>query len=452
MRGWQLGGCVRRQWILQLAMGGTFGLLLSLAGCNQQRPQQAEAPTPEFTVAHPIVMENSIDFDEYTGRTDAIQSVEVRARVTGYLDKIHFVDSEVVQQGTLLFTIDPRPYVAERNRAEGEVTRLKSRRDRLQIDVDRVTSLVKTNAASRQEYDKALGDRAEVEGELLAAQAALDKAVLDLGFTEVKAPITGRISRRLITEGNLVSAGGLGGAGTLLTTIVSQDPIYVYCDCSEANMLKYQALSSEGSRKSGRDFGIPIYIGLAHETGYPREGKIDFIDNKVDASTGTILARGIFSNSDEFLKPGMFVRVRVPGTAVYSAILVPERAIGTQQGEKFLFVVGKNEEGKEVVEHRKVKLGALKDAYRVIESGVKAEDQIVIAAMARVRPGMVLKPKLIELPKPESIENEKKAIEQMNAAEPQPTARSKAAAERSVAGSAERKQESAPVSTEAPKP
>lgn len=288
----------RRSWWAVLA---SIVILSQVLGCGGQAAPGAKdsPPPPTFSVAHPLVVKDSIDFDEYTGRTDAIQSVEIRARVSGYLDKIHFVDSQIVQQGDLLFTIDPRPYVAEKNRADGDVARLKARRDRLQSDVDRISSLIKTNAASRQEYDKTLGDRAEVEGELMAAQAALDHAALDLNFTEIKAPISGRISRRLITEGNLVSAGGAGGGGTLLTTIVSLDPIYVYCDCSEANMLKYQSMSGEGSRKGAREFGLPMFIGLANETGYPREGYVDFIDNCVDASTGTVLARGVFKNQDE---------------------------------------------------------------------------------------------------------------------------------------------------------
>lgn len=441
-----IGGSRHAAWVSGLALIG-LGFVLGCGGPPGPGMMGGEPPTPTFTVAHPLVNPNSIDFDEYTGRTDAIESVEIRARVNGHLDKIHFVDSQIVHQGDLLFTIDPRPYVSEKNRAEGDVTRLKARRERLQADVERISSLIKSNAASRQEYDKTLGDRAEVEGELMAAQAALEHASLDLNFTEIRSPITGRISRRLITEGNLVSA-GVGGSGTLLTTIVSLDPIYVYCDCSEANMLKYQTLSGNGSRKSARDFSIPMFIGLANEEGYPREGIIDFVDNRVDASTGTILARGLFKNEDEYLKPGMFVRVRVPGTGVYSALLVPERAIGTQQGQKFVFVV--NNENK--VEQRNVKLGLLKDSMRVIKEGVKEEDKIVIAAMARVRPGMKIDPKLIKLEKPAAFDNELKAIERMKSADISPAARVGTGETKVVDMPPAKEAEAKPEEAPAPKP
>lgn len=371
----------------------SIALALVLTACKPE-PILVDAPPLSITVAHPIEQQ-IIDTDEYTGHVEAVDYVEVRARVSGYMQKVHFKDGQLVKKGDVLFTIDPRPYEAETKRTEGEVVRLKARVDRLSKDANRAKKLFERQAASQEEIDKVVGDLAEATGELAAAEAANEKAQLDLSFTRVIAEVDGRISRNYVTVGNLVSAGGAGGEGTLLTTIVSTNPMYVYCDASEANVLKYQRLQREGKRENARDENsrIPMFIGLADEEGCPHEGHIDFVDNRIDPDTGTLRARGVFDNSSGYLTPGMFVRIEVPGSNEYTALLIPERAIGSDQGIRYVYVVN----DKNVVETRDVKVGTRHGSLRVIESGLAKQDRVVTQAMARVRPGMIVEPRLVDL-------------------------------------------------------
>jgi RND family efflux transporter MFP subunit len=337
----------------------------------------------------------------------ASEFVEIRARVSGYLQQIHFADGALVDAGEVLFTIDPKPYEAEVDRGKGEVSQFEARVDRLTKDFDRTKRLFETKSASQEAFDQVAGDLGEARAGLAAAKAALQRSELDLGYTRVTSPINGRVSNHEVSQGNLIT-GGTTGQGTLLTTVVSVDPMYVYVDASEQRVLKYQALALAGKRKSARDgTRVPMFIGLANEKGTPHEGYIDFVDNRLDPNTGTIKARGLFNNDQNILTPGFFVRVRVPGSGRYEAVLVPEKSIGTQQNERFMLVL--NEDN--VAQYRPVKLGSTHDSLRVIESGLLAGERFIVSALARVRPGTKVDPQMITIDPPASLGDVPKAAE-----------------------------------------
>jgi membrane fusion protein, multidrug efflux system len=379
---------------LSLTLGS---IVLFMAGCHQAPPPLTAPPPPTISVARPIA-QSIIDYDEYQGRIEPSESVEIRARVSGYLDQIHFADGAIVVAGDILFTIDPKPYEAEVNRAKGEVGQLEARVERLTKDFDRSKRLLETKSASQESFDQVAGDLGEAKAGLLAAKAALQRAELDLGYTRVVSPISGRVSMHEVSQGNLIS-GGTSGQGTLLTTVVALEPMYVYVDAPERQVLKYQRLQAEGKRKSARDGHVPMFIGLADEKGTPHEGYIDFVDNRLDSNTGTIRARGVFDNEQRFLQGGYYVRVRVPGSGQYDAILVPERSIGTQQNERYMLVL--DAESKAI--YRPVELGTVHDGLRVITAGLKADERFVVNALARVRPGMKVDPQEIQIEPPASL-------------------------------------------------
>ena len=367
-------------------------LLSALGGCKKQSPPAP--PPPTVSVVQPVERE-VVEWDEYTGRLESPETVEIRARVSGYLDKVHFKEGKEVKKGDVLITIDRRPYQAELDRADADHQRAESQAELAKNDAERAKRLIATKAISEEDYDTKTRTYASALATVRSARAALDSARLNLEFTEIRAPIDGRIGRALVTEGNLVS-GGLGGAGaTMLTTIVSQDPLHCYVDVDERSILKYLQLRREGKRVSARDAEIPVEVALADETGFPHKGYVDFVDNKVDPATGTVRCRGVIANSDHSLGPGFFARLRVPGSGRYPALLLPDRALGSDQSQKFVYVV--NAEKK--VEFRPVKIGPIIDGLRVVTGGVKPGEQVIVEGLIRVRPGIVVDAKPWEAPK-----------------------------------------------------
>ena len=358
--------------------------LLCAAGC---KPKSGVAPPqpPTVSVVQPVARE-VVEWDEYIGRLESPESVEARARVSGYLDKVHFKEGKEVKKGDLLFTIDRRPYKADLDRAVADYERAQSQTELAKNDADRAQKLILTKAISTEDYDTKVKTYTSAQAAEKSAKATLDLATLNWEFTEIHAPIAGRISRALVTEGNLISGGVSGAGATLLTTIVSLDPLYLYGDADERAILKYRRLSQEGKRVSARDAAIPAEMALADETGFPHKGYMDFVDNRVDPNTGTIRARGVFSNADHSLSPGFFARIRIPGSGKYPALLIPDRALGSDQAQKFVYVV--NAEKK--VEFRPVMIGPVIDGLRVVKEGLKPGEQIIVEGLIRVRPGVVV--------------------------------------------------------------
>ena len=358
------------------------GLILLINSCKGQ--EAPPAPPPKVTVSQPLVRE-LVEWDEYTGRLEAVESVEVRARVSGYLQSVHFEDGQIVKKGDLLFVIDPRPYQAELDQAKAELKLAKARLELAKNDLARAKKLLNARAISEEEADTRSSDELVAQATVEQAEAAVQAAKLTVEFTQVTAPVSGRISRKLVTEGNLIN-GGTGG--TLLTTLVSLDPIYCYAEADEQSFLKYTRLASEGKRPSSREVRNPAYLALADETGFPHKGYIDFVDNKLDPNTGTMTGRAVFPNPDLTLTPGLFARIRIPGSGKYNAILLPDEAIGSDQSQRFVMVIN----NENTTEYRRVELGPIVNGLRIIREGVKPEDWVIVKGLQRVRPGMKVDP------------------------------------------------------------
>ncbi len=354
-------------------------LVLVIWSCGA-RPAPAPPP-PKVKVVQPVAREIT-EWDEYTARLDAVDSVEVRPRVSGYLQSIHFQDGAIVKKGDLLFSIDPRPYDASLRRAEADVELAKSRLALARKNYTRAADLLASHAISQEESDIRESNLRQAEASVEESQAAVESAKLDVEFTHVSAPVSGRVGRKLVTEGNLIN-GGVGTQGTLLTTIVSLDPIYAYFEADEGAVLKYGRLARLGQRPSSREHKNPVHVALADEEGFPHDGVMDFVDNQVDRGTGTIVARALLPNPDLSLIPGLFARLRLPGSGQYRAILLPDEAIGSDQSQKFVFVV----DGESKASYRMVKIGPLVDGLRVVREGLTPEDWVVVAGLQRVRPG-----------------------------------------------------------------
>ena len=346
-------------------------LVLS-AACSQPKPTM---PPPEVTVA-PAVDRQVADWDEFSGHFEAVQSVEVRPRVSGFIQRVMFPEGVTVQQGDPLFTIDQRPYEAEVARAEAALEQARTRERLSGMELDRAKTLVNTQAISREELDARTSGLADGHSAVRSAEAALEIARLNLEWTTVRAPITGRVSRAEITSGNLVQAGP--PSASLLTTIVSLDPIYVYFDSDEQAYLKF------GGTRPGTTGRRPVQIGLANEAGFPHEGALDFIDNRVDRNAGTIRVRAVVPNPGHLFAPGLFARVRLIGGESRRSTLVQDGAIGTDQDRKFVLVLKPDS----TLEYRPVTLGRMFDGLRVVDSGLKAGENVVINGLLRVRPGM----------------------------------------------------------------
>jgi multidrug efflux system membrane fusion protein len=365
--------------------------MVFFGGCGRNTAQP-QPPPPTVTVA-PVQQREITEWSEFTGRTEAVESVEVRARVSGHIQEVRFQSGQLVRKGDVLFVIDPRWYRAEFDRRQAEYEQAKARLDNSQRDATRAGRLLGSRTISSEQADATQSQFQEAKAGLLAAKAVLESARLDLDFTEIRAPIDGRVSRALMTSGNYVS--GVAGAASLLTTIVSVDPIYVYADIDENSLLRFNALA--GERKAAGSEVVPVDLALADEEGFPRHGAIESFDNRLDANTGTILLRAVFSNPEGRIVPGLFARIRVPVSGKYEALLVDESAIGTDQAQKFVLAVGE----KNTAEYRKITLGPEIDGRRVVRSGLKPGEKIIVNGLQRARPGMPVTPELqvAELPK-----------------------------------------------------
>jgi RND family efflux transporter MFP subunit len=369
-----------------------LGLCIGLAGCTRVPSGAPEAAPTPVSVSRPLERDVT-DYADFTGRTAAVDSVELRARVFGYLDKVNFKEGALVQKGDVLFEIDPLTYRAALNQAEGNLASMEARVVRLDADLARARRLVGTAALGREEYDKIAGDRGEAAASREALKAAVERGKLDLNYTKVTAPVSGRVSRYVVTVGNLVQSGEQGG-GTLLTTIVSVDPMYAYFDVDEHTVLRVRQLVREGKADSPREGGVPVWLGLANEDGYPHEGTINFVDNQVNPRTGTMRLRGVFPNKEQVLAPGFFARVRAPVGRPHKALLVSERGLDTDQGQKILYIVNDKNE----VVSRPVQLGALHDGLREITDGLKLGERVIVTGLQQVRPGVTVEPTIVDMP------------------------------------------------------
>jgi RND family efflux transporter MFP subunit len=364
---------------------------LAVGGCgNSGRGAQTAPPPPQVSVAK--VLERRVkDWDEFTGRLQAVETVEIRPRVSGYIDRIAFTEGGQVKRGDLLFVIDPRPYQAETDRAAADLKRYKTSLDLARIELARVQRLKDSGAVSEEELDERKSTVAQAEANSAGAAAALEAATLNLNFTRVTSPIAGRVSRAEVTRGNLVTGGTNGG--TLLTSVVSMDPMYLYFEGDEQAYLRYGQMARNGERPSSRDSANPVRVGLANEDGFPHTGKVDFVDNQLNPQTGTIRARAVLDNKDGVYTPGMFARVQLLGSSEYSAILIDDRAVNTDQNQKYVFVLGANNQ----VEYRRIKLGRVIDGLRIVREGLKAGDVIVVNGAQRAHPGITVTPQTVTM-------------------------------------------------------
>jgi RND family efflux transporter MFP subunit len=345
-------------------------------------------PPPPVTVAKPIV-KTIVETDDFTGRFEAVDSVEVRARVSGYLDRVAFKDGAIVQKGDLLFVIDPRPYKATLDQSEANLVSAQARFSFAENDLDRAENLRRTGNIAEQLLDQRRQNFLTGKAELDRTNAAVREARLNFEFTDIRAPIGGRIGRKLVSEGNLVNANA-----TLLTTIVSLDPIHFYFDIDERSYLAYTRTSRSNGRPSEREGGYEVKVSVTDENIPSRKGWLDFLDNRVDQATGTIRGRALVENKDFFLTPGLFGTVGVPGSPPYQGILVPDEAIATDQERRMVWTVA--EDG--TVSAKIVRPGPRIDGYRVIREGLKGDETIVISGLQRVRPGAKVTPQMTELP------------------------------------------------------
>jgi membrane fusion protein, multidrug efflux system len=363
---------------------GILSILLAAAGCKtKSAPQQAPLPVNVLTVIEKEVNE----WDEFTGRLEAVESVEIRPRVSGYITDIHFEAGAIIKKGDLLYVIDPRPYQADFDRAAAEVDRMDAQLKLAQIELNRAKELRDKNTISASEFDQKAATYQGSAAAKSSAEAAKNSAALNLEFTQIKSPIDGRVSDARITLGNLVQPGA--GPESVLTTVVSVDPIYAKVDADENAVLKYVKLSEEGKRVSARTAKIPAWIELGNEGDFPHEGYIDFVDNRLDPGTGTVRARVVLKNwNPNFITPGFFVRVRIAGATPYRAALVADKVITSQQGLKFAFVVKPDS----TIERRTLDTGPLFEGKRIVKNGLKDGEKVVSTRLQMLQPGMKVTP------------------------------------------------------------
>ena len=367
-------------------IGPLVGLLaLALSACSEKPPQQAAAAAPPVTVAPPV-KRTVTDWDEFTGRFEAVEEVQVRARVGGFVTSVEFRDGAMVKTGDLLYVIDSRPFEAVADQADGQLSDARAKAELAKRELERGLTLNQSQAVSDSIVDQRRQALQAARAAEMQAEGLLKAAQLNIEFTHVLAPLTGRVSRHLVSVGNLVQ--GDTGASTLLTTIVSLDPIYIYFDMDEATYLKNNRLYFEGKRPSSRETPNPIQVTLSGETKPSHEGKMDFLDNRLDLSTGTLRSRAVIPNKDLSILPGQFGRVRLIGSAPYEALLLPDTAIATDQSRKIVFVVKDDN----TVEAKPVVLGPLDEGLRVIREGLKAEDRVIVDGLQRARVGAKVTP------------------------------------------------------------
>jgi RND family efflux transporter MFP subunit len=358
-----------------------------VAACGQGQQQGGAPPPPPVTVAKPLKRTVS-DFDEYVGRFVAVNSVEVRARVSGYLDGVHFKDGQVVKQGDLLFTIDKRPFQYTLDQTRANLATAKSNLSYAEADLNRGRELVGQKTITQQIFEQRAQAFRNAQASVNAAQAAVQQAELDLQFTELRAPVDGRIGDRRVSPGNLVT-GGTAGNTTLLATIVSTDPIRFEFTFDEASFLRYERLAKNGRDVASRGGGVEVTLKLIDEPGFVHQGQMDFVNNVIDSATGTIRARALFDNPNGVFTPGMFGRVRVPASPPYEALLVPDAAVGSEQTRKYLLVVGADNK----VQQKYVTLGQLAaDGLRGIKTGLASDDRVIVEGLMRARAGVQVTP------------------------------------------------------------
>jgi RND family efflux transporter MFP subunit len=385
----------RRTWIIAgavVAILATIAATRAIAGRGSQ--QQGPPPAPQVTVAA-AVGRPVTDWDEFTGHLESVDMVDVRPRVSGYVERVAFTEGAMVHKGDVLFVIDQRPYAADVEKAKADVAQAETRRTLAQSEVARAKHLLAAQAISRQDFDTRTSASAEGDAAVQAAQAALTTAQLNLEWTTVRAPITGRVGRAQVTPGNLVQAGAANA--TPLTTVVSLDPIYVYFDGDEQTYLKDLGLAPQaGARGAQRVAKRTVFMGLADETGYPHEGHIDFVDNTLDPVAGTIRARAVFTNADHRLTPGLFARIKLVGSHSYQATLIRDDAVGTDQDRKFVFVLKPDNS----VDYRAITLGPMDDGLRVVKHGLTPGERVVVNGLQRVRPGVKVNPTVVPMTPP----------------------------------------------------
>ncbi len=369
---------------------GAILLSVLLVGCDNSVAQNAAPPAPAVSAAD-VVVKSISQWDSFNGRIEAVESVQLRPRVSGYIDKVNYTDGQEVKKGEVLFTIDDRTYRAALEQAQASLARAKTQASLAQSEANRTDKLINTHLVSREEWEQRRSAATQAQADIRAAQAAVDTAQLNLDFTKVTTPIDGRASRALITSGNLVTA---GDSASVLTTLVSQKTVYVYFDVDESTYLHYQNLARSGQGASSNHMALPVEIGLTGEDGYPHQGKVDFLDNQLTPSTGTIRMRALLDNAQRQFTPGLFARVRLPGSAEFNATLIDDKAVLTDQDRKYVYIVDK--EGK--AQRRDITPGRLAAGLRIVQRGLNPGDKVIVDGLQKVfMPGMPVNAKTVAM-------------------------------------------------------
>lgn len=361
-----------------------------LAACDSKGAEQSAPPAPAVSVAE-VPLKTVSQWDNFNGRIQAVQSVQLRPRVTGYIDTVNYTEGQEVKKGDVLFTIDDRTYRAELARAQADLASARTQAQLARSESGRTEKLIGSQAISREVWEQRRSAATQAQANVLSAQAAVDMARLNLDFTRVTAPIDGRASRALITSGNLVTA---GDSSSVLTSLVSLDTVYVYFDVDEATFLRYQQMSRKGQRGSHDRVALPVKIGLVGEQGYPHSGLVDFTDNQLTASTGTIRMRALLNNRERVFTPGLFARVQLPGRADFPALLINDKAVLTDQDRKYVYVVDAS--GK--AQRRDIEPGQLANGLRIVQHGLQQGDKVIVDGVQKVfMPGMPVNAKTVPM-------------------------------------------------------